>query len=94
MNISLSNMMATGAWMAFLSVLAIIGIIVAGGFIVALLGRMVLSLVSPKQYDEVQKVDEFGYVNNMQGGYITQNEERQQQVATEYPRMPQRWKSF
>lgn len=84
MNISLSNMMATGAWMAFLSVLAIIGIIVAGGFIVALLGRMVLSLVSPKQYDEVQKVDEFGYVNNMQGGYITQNEEMQRQVATEY----------
>ena len=77
-------MMATGAWMAFLSVLAIIGIIVAGGFIVALLGRMVLSLVSPKQYDEVQKVDEFGYVNNMQGGYITQNEEMQRQVATEY----------
>lgn len=49
MGILVSNMLATGAWMAFLSVLAIIGIIVAGGFIVALLGRMVLTLISPKR---------------------------------------------
>ena len=48
MGIFVSNILATGAWMAFLSVLAIIGIVVAGGFIVALLGRMVLTLVSPK----------------------------------------------
>ena len=87
MNISLSNILATGAWMAFLSVLAIIGIIVAGGFIVALLGKMVLSLVSPKPNEETVKVDEFGYVNTNPGDYMTQSEENlqrgaQPQVAT------------
>ena len=85
MNISVSNMLATGAWMAFLSVLAIIGIIVAGGFIVALLGRMVLSLLNPKA-EEVTKVDEFGYVNTNTNSsqYITQDEEyiqRSQEVS-------------
>ena len=45
MGILVSNILATGAWMAFLSILAIIGIVVAGGFIVALLGKMVITLV-------------------------------------------------
>ena len=64
MNISYSNIMATGLWTAFLSVLALIGIVVAGGFIVALFGRMVLTLfgVSQTSNNEVKNVDEFGYV--------------------------------
>ena len=76
MNISLTNILATSAWMAFLSVLAIIGSSVAGGFIVAVLGRMVLSVISPKQQQEVRRVDEFGYVNNAQGEYVMQSDER------------------
>ena len=88
--ISLSNMLATSAWMAFLSVLAIIGIIVAGGFIVALLGKMVLSLLNPKQEEEVRKVDEFGYVSNSQGTYVMQSEEQAQQpVNVQQPVQPQ-----
>lgn len=79
MTISLTNTLATSAWMAFLSVLAIIGIIVAGGFIVALIGRMVLSVITPKQQDEAVRVDEFGYANNMQGTYVMQSEENLQQ---------------
>ena len=71
----MTNMLATSAWMAFLSVLAIIGIIVAGGFITALLGKMVLSLTNTKSQPEVSKVDEFGYANSQNGGYITQSEE-------------------
>ena len=62
MNITVSNVLATSVWMAFLSVLAIIGIIVAGGFIVALIGRMVLSLFNAGTSNETDKVDEFGYV--------------------------------
>ncbi|MBQ8522519.1 MAG: hypothetical protein IJ458_02505 [Clostridia bacterium] len=87
MNISVSNVLATSAWMAFLSVLAIIGIIVAGGFIVALLGRMVLSIISPKQQDETRKVDEFGYSNEVQGNYITQSEEIKQHNLNTQPQV-------
>ena len=85
MNVSLSNMLATSAWMAFLSVLAIVGIIVAGGFIVALLGRMVLSIVSPKGQDVSNpvQVDEFGYTTNEQGTYMTQSQEMAQQKVVE-----------
>ena len=78
MNISLSNMMATGVWTAFISVLAIIGIIVAGGFIVALIGKMMLNLVNTKPVEETNtSVDEFGYVNtnNNQNTYMMQSEE-------------------
>ena len=89
MNMGLSNILATSAWMAFLSVLAIIGIIVAGGFIVAILGKMVLSLISPKPYETtIRTVDEFGY-SNEQGSYVTQSQENlqhsvapQQEVVT------------
>ncbi|MBQ7798095.1 MAG: hypothetical protein IJ371_03130, partial [Clostridia bacterium] len=84
MNVSLSNMLATSAWTAFLSVLAIIGIIVAGGFIVALLGRMVLSLLNTKP-EEVRNVDEFGYSNDLQGGYLTQSQEAEQQNVNIQP---------
>ncbi len=80
-NISLSNMLSTSVWTAFLSVLAIIGIVVAGGVIVALLGRMVLSLINPKA-EEVRTVDEFGYNTQTiksdftnQSEYLTQSEE-------------------
>ena len=77
----MTNILATSAWMAFLSVLAIIGIIVAGGFITALLGKMVLSLTNTKPQPEVSKVDEFGYSNSPNGGYITQSEEALQHQA-------------
>lgn len=86
MNISLSSMLATSAWMAFLSVLAIIGIIVAGGFIVALLGKMVLSVLSPKAQDDVRQVDEFGYTNE-QGTYVTQSQEMAQHNVTAQPKV-------
>ncbi len=83
MYISLSNIMATSVWTAFLSVLAIIGIIVAGGFIVALLGRMVLNVVTPNNgYNEaVAKVDEFGYEkasDTQTTTYLMQDEELKQ----------------
>lgn len=89
MNVSLSNMLATGMWTAFLSVLAIIGIVVAGGLIVAVVGKAVLSLFSgDKSNTESGKVDEFGYTyNNSQADYVMQNEEKLQQtqtVSTEY----------
>jgi len=78
MNISLSNMISIGVWTAFLSVLAIIGIIVAGGFIVSLVGKMMLSLIDIKK-DENVNVDEFGYSQsyNNENAYITQSEEFQ-----------------
>ncbi len=85
MNISLSNMMATGVWTAFLSVLAIIGIVVAGGFIVAMIGKMMLSVFNPKKDDlTATNVDEFGYVqaNNAQNTYIPQHEEMLQANAS------------
>ena len=86
MNISLSNMLATSAWMAFLSVLAIVGIIVAGGFIVALLGKMVLSVITPKPQEEVRQVDEFGYTN-AQGTYMTQSQEMAQHNLNTQPKV-------
>ena len=86
MNISLSSMLATSAWMAFLSVLALIGIIVAGGFIVALLGKMVLSVLSPKAQDDVRQVDEFGYTNE-QGTYVTQSQEMAQHNVIAQPKV-------
>ena len=79
MGISLSNILATSAWMALLSVLALIGIIVAGGFIVALLGRMMLGLLNIKK-EENYKVDEFGYVSTNQSDYVMQSEENLQQT--------------
>lgn len=57
----LSNVMATGAWTAFLSVLAIIGIVVAGGFIVALCGKMVLGIFNGKK--ETVDSNEYNYTN-------------------------------
>ena len=85
MGISISNILATGAWMAFLSILAIIGIVVAGGFIVALLGRMVLTLVSPKQEtldDNSQYTYNAPTVNYDQSSvYVTQAEQNMQQKA-------------
>ena len=83
--ITLSNMLATGVWVAFLSVLAIVGIIVAGGFIVALVGRMVLSLFNGKSNNEDSHVDEFGYVHNNDNinktEYVMQNEEHLQSTV-------------
>ncbi|MFQ6724273.1 MAG: hypothetical protein ACLRFE_02945 [Clostridia bacterium] len=87
MIISLSNVLATSMWIAFLSVLAIVGIIVAGGVIVALLGKMVLTLVTPKQNLNEVKVDEFGYVNQYSDSYIPQNEEFAQQSVTAQPQI-------
>ena len=86
MNISVSNIMVTNTWIAFLSVLALIGIIVAGGFIVSLLGRMVLSVLFPPRQEDSVRVDEFGYVNSTPNSnqYIPQEEEyitRAQSVA-------------
>ena len=86
MNVSLSNVLATSAWMAFLSVLAIIGIVVAGGFIVALLGKMVLNIVSPKTQEEIRQVDEFGYANE-QGTYVTQSQEMAQHNVNAQPKV-------
>lgn len=87
MNVSLSNMLATGIWVAFLSVLAIIGIIVAGGLIVAVLGKAVLSVLGgTKANGNAGKVDEFGYTytntNDVQSTYVMQNEENLQQPQT------------
>lgn len=81
MNISLSNMMVTNIWTAFLSVLAIIGIIVAGGFIVAMFGRMILTIFNAgNSADDNVRVDEFGYVSSSNNGstYQTQEQEVQQ----------------
>lgn len=84
MNISFSNMLATGAWMAFLSVLAIIGIIVAGGFIVAVIGKMMLGVFSNShsQNNTYTNANEYTYVAtnnqntyNNQNAYMTQAEE-------------------
>lgn len=83
MYISLSNIMATSIWTAFLSVLAIIGIIVATGFIVALLGRMILNVITPGNGNNqtITKVDEFGYEKAPEAQtttYLMQDEELKQ----------------
>lgn len=86
MNIAFSNMLATGVWMAFLSVLAIIGIIVAGGFIVAVIGKMMLSAFSNSDSQANVNPAAAGYtyvptgeqnVYNNQNAYMTQAEEAQ-----------------
>lgn len=89
MSISISNMMAVGVWVAFLSVMAIVGIIVAGGFIVALVGKLLLNLFDSGKREVDDNSYTYNNVNynttntfNTNKEYVMQNEEKSQ-VATE-----------
>ncbi len=75
----IANMLATGPWMALLSVLAIVGIIVAGGFIVAVIGRMMLGVFAhPAQQSNNQTyTPQYTYQNNNAQAYVPQAEEPQ-----------------
>ncbi len=84
MTTAFSTVLSVSLWTAFLSVLAIIGIIVAGGFIVALFGRMVLSLFHGSQdNDTAQKSQPIYNSNDMGDGYQMLEDEKANQVVAE-----------
>lgn len=90
MNISISSVMAVGVWVAFLSVMAIVGIIIAGGFVVALIGKLVLNLFENTNEQETEvnttnMYDIYNATNTANQEYRMQNEERVQTGLTVEP---------